>query len=323
MILVTEFMAEEGLSLLEAAFPTVYAPEMVDDPAGLRRYLQDHAHLQDHAPRALIVRNRTQVTADLLSLAPGLVCVGRLGVGLDNIDVDSCKARDIAVIPATGANARSVAEYVITCALMLVRGAYDKRDFMLAGEWPRQQLSQGREIGGQTLGLAGFGSTAQQAAKIAQGLGMNSLAYDPYLADDHAAWALAKRVERAELFSDSDIISLHLPLTDETRYFLDEAALRSMKPGSIVINAGRGGLVDEAALGKVLKQGHLGGAALDVFEEEPLSGKAAHDFAARFADCNNLILTPHIAGVTLDSNRKVSQFIASEVITVLRAAGQA
>ena len=315
MILVTEFMADEGLSLLKEAFATVYAPEMVDDPAGLRRYLQDHA------PKALIVRNRTQVTADLLSLVPGLVCVGRLGVGLDNIDVEACKARNIAVLPATGANARSVAEYVITCALMLVRGAYQNSDHMRAGDWPREQLSQGREISGQTIGLAGFGSTAQETAKIAQGLGMNNLAYDPYLPDDHPAWALAKRVESSELLAKSDIISLHLPLSDETRYFLDEAALRSMKPGAIVINAGRGGLVDEAALGKVLKQGHLGGAALDVFEDEPLAGKAADDFSARFADCNNLVLTPHIAGVTLDSNRKVSQFIATEVIAALRAAG--
>jgi len=262
--------------------------------------------------RALIVRNRTLVTSALLAAAPALRVVGRLGVGLDNIDQPACAARNVQVIPATGANNAAVAEYVITAALMLLRGAYRANSEMSAGHWPRSAL-MGAEIGGKALGLVGFGAIARQTATRARALGMTIFAYDPLLPDDSPAWADAQRMDLPELLGKSDVISLHVPLLESTRHMINAAALAPVKPGAILINAARGGVVDEAALMSALRHGKLGGAALDVFENEPLD--AGH--GAGFQDLPNLILTPHIAGVTIESNLRVSSLIATRIAQVL------
>jgi (S)-sulfolactate dehydrogenase len=297
MIVISEFMDEHAVREGLKGFDVLYDPKLVDQPERLADVLR--------GAQALIVRNRTQVRGALLEAASHLKAVGRLGVGLDNIDVEACKARGIAVFPATGANDVSVAEYAIACALMLLRGAYRATPELASGAWPRNRLV-GREMNGRRIGCIGFGATAREVAKRALALGMQAHAYDPFLPADHPAWSTpfgeVAPASLDDIVAGSDVISLHVPLTDETRGMIDAAAIARMKPGAVVINAARGGVVDEPALVAALKQGRLGGAALDVFADEPLD--AAH--GAIFADVPNLILTPHIAGVTEESNVRVS-----------------
>jgi (S)-sulfolactate dehydrogenase len=303
-IVITEFMDEAAVGRLVRAHDTLYDPKLVDDPAAL------HDHLT--SARALIVRNRTQVCETLLSMGPKLRVVGRLGVGLDNIDVVACKARSISVIPATGANDLSVAEYVITSALMLLRSAFLRTADVVAGEWPRQSM-MGRELAGKTIGLIGYGSIAREVAWRAHMMGMQIVAYDPYLMADHPGWQIARNVSLDAVLELSDVVSLHTPLTDATRNIINDEALSRMKPDAILINAARGGIVDEAALAEALQAGRLGGAALDVFETEPLTAETG----AKFKGFENLVLTPHIAGVTGESNERVSHLIADKVLEAL------
>jgi (S)-sulfolactate dehydrogenase len=281
------------------------------------------AKLVDDAPRlkaeaatadALIVRNRTQVRGDLLAAMTRCKVVGRLGVGLDNIDVSACEARGMQVIPATGANALSVAEYVITSAMLLLRGAYQSTGAVAAGQWPRAALSNGRETAGKTLGLIGFGSIGQLTAQLARALGMEVMAFDAMMASDHPAFAAngVKAVSLDALIAGADVISLHVPLVDSTRNLFDARRIAAMKRGAVLVNSARGGIVDEVALAAALKSGQLGGAAIDVFTSEPVPA------SAHFEACPNLLLTPHIAGVSSESNERVSFMIADKVLEALR-----
>ena len=303
-VVISEFMDEAAIRAELAGFETLYDPTLVDRPDALRAALQGAA--------GLIVRNRTQVRGDLLAAAPGLKVVGRLGVGLDNIDLPACAARGIVVHPATGANDGAVAEYVIGTALLLLRGAYGASAQVAAGAWPRNAL-MGREIAGKRLGLVGLGAIARETARRAAALDMAVSAFDQYLTPEDAAWRPAHgSVARAELdalIASSDVLSLHVPLTEATRGMIGSDAITRMPPGAILINAARGGVVDERAVVDALRSGHLGGAALDVFAEEPLDAMGG----ALFADVPNLILTPHIAGVTQESNVRVSAVTARAV----------
>jgi (S)-sulfolactate dehydrogenase len=239
--------------------------------------------------------------------------IGRLGVGLDNIDVGACEARGIRVIPASGANAESVAEYVIAMALVLLRGAYLATAEVASGSWPRTALSGGREASGKTLGLVGFGSIGRITAGKARSLGLQVVAHDPQLGDDDPAWARHQVRPRSldALLAGSDVVSLHVPLTPQTKGLLGRERLARMKRGAILVNTARGGVVDEAALAALLHDGHLGGAALDVFESEPLAA------GSPLAGVPRLVLTPHIAGLTLESNARVSLMVAARVAEAL------
>lgn len=304
MIVITEFMDERAVDTLRQGYEVRYDPGLADRKADLYSLVG--------SCRALIVRNRTRVTPDLLASAPGLACVGRLGVGLDNIDLDACASRGVAVYPATGANNRSVAEYVIGTAMALLRGAYSENRRMVAGDWPRSACA-GREIAGKALGLIGFGSIGQETARLAAALGMEVSACDPLLPEDAPAWRLARKADMQALLARSDVISIHVPLTEETRHLIDRRRLMRFKPDAVVINSSRGGVIDESAVIDALRRGQLGGAALDVFENEPLSETDGR----RFDGVSNLILTPHIAGVTAESNRRVSDLIARNVMAHL------
>ncbi len=303
-IVISEFMDQATIARAFAGREVLYDPKLVDQPERLCAAVADS--------RALIVRNRTQVRGALLAAATRLEVVGRLGVGLDNIDVEACAARQIVVRPATGANDLAVAEYVLTAALMLLRRAWFASDRVIAGAWPRMDLI-GQEAAGKQLGLVGYGSIARLTAQKAAALGMHIGAYDPFLPMDHAAWRGVAHMPFEELLDSSDIISLHTPLTADTRRMIDTAALSRMKPGAILINAARGGIVDEAALAAALVAGRLGGAALDVFENEPVNAAAG----GAFHGVPNLILTPHIAGVSVESNVRVSEVTARAVLAVL------
>lgn len=304
-IVISEFMDEPSVAALAARHEVVYDAALVRERDRLKGVLTDAV--------VLIVRNQTQVDAELLASSPALRYVGRLGVGLDNIDMAACKARGIKVQPATGANSAAVAEYVITTALVLLRGAYLSTEEVAIGKWPRTQLSQGREVAGKTLGLLGFGSIGREVAQRARALGMQVVAFDPMLSADAAVWQQTgvKPLSLDAVLATSDVLSLHIPLTAETRNLLNAERLRAMKPGAVVINTARGGVLDEAALAEALRSGHLGGAAIDVFEHEPLAA------SSNWEGCANLILTPHIAGVTLESNQRVSSMIADETLRFL------
>lgn len=307
MIVISEFMDAAAVAQLRAEFEVHHEPKLVDDPLLLRAAIE--------AAEALIVRNRTQVDAALIANAPKLRVVGRLGVGLDNIDTAACTARAIEVIAATGANAISVAEYVLAAALLLLRGAYAASSEVAAGGWPRPRLSQGREICGKTLGLIGFGSIGRVAAQRARDLGMSVIACDALLTAGDAAWCEHNVVRKSldQVLVEADVVSLHIPLDDQTRGLISASRIASMKRGAVLINTARGGIVDEAALAAALRAGRLAGAALDVFEHEPLAA------GSTLADCPNLILTPHVAGVTLESNARVGALIAERVAASLRA----
>jgi (S)-sulfolactate dehydrogenase len=303
-VVISEFMDEAAIAAELAGFETLYDPTLVDRPDALRAALAGAS--------GLIVRNRTQVRAGLLAAASDLRVVGRLGVGLDNIDLAACAARGIAVHPATGANDGAVAEYVIGTALLLLRGAYGASAQVAAGAWPRNAL-MGREIAGKRLGLVGFGAIARETARRAAALDMSVAAFDPHLASDDAAWRPAHGAVASltldALVATSDVLSLHVPLTEATRDMIGPAAIARMRPGAILINAARGGVVDEAAVAAALRSGHLGGAALDVFAQEPVDAAGG----AALIDVPNLILTPHIAGVTRESNVRVSAVTARAV----------
>ena len=305
-IVITEFMDETAVAQLAADYEVLYDPALVDVVDDLQGALADAA--------ALIVRNRTRVDAELLARAPRLRVVGRLGVGLDNIDLDACAQRGIEVCPATGANDDAVAEYVVTMALVLLRNAYFAGGAVSAGSWPRTEC-MGREAAGKRLGLVGVGAIARRTADRARALGMEVCGHDPHLPAEDPVW---QRIERADslraLLQTSDVISLHVPLNSDTRHLLDAASLAHCKQGALLINAARGGVVDEVALVDALRDGWLGGAALDVFEHEPLD----QEHGQRFAGIPNLVLTPHIAGVTRESNRRVSAVTADNVRRALQ-----
>ncbi|MHB1950500.1 MAG: hydroxyacid dehydrogenase [Acidiferrobacteraceae bacterium] len=299
-IVISEFMDQSAVDDLQRDYDVLYDPDLADARERLR-------HVAGGS-RALIVRNRTRVDAALIADCARLRVIGRLGVGLDNIDLAACSARGIKVLPATGANDDAVAEYVIAGVLMLLRGAYHAHGPMLSGEWPRTRLI-GREITGRRLGLIGFGRTARAVARRAVALGMSVSAYDPHVPSSDPAWTVlgVAPIDLDPLLATSDAISIHVPLTAETRHLIDRAALRRMKHDSVLINAARGGIVDEAALADALRHQALAGAMLDVYESEPLAAANA------FLNAPNLILTPHIAGVTSDSNVRVSAMTGANV----------
>ena len=304
-IIITEFMDERAVAQLAAVHDVLYDPKLVDDAP---RMVAEAA-----GAHAFIVRNRTQVRGDLLAALKQCKVVGRLGVGLDNIDVAACETRGLQVIPATGANALSVAEYVVASAMILLRGAYQSTAHVTAGQWPRNALSNGREVGGKTLGLVGFGSIGQLTSKLAQGVGMKVVAFDPLLDAEHLVFAQSgvQCMSLDALTGSADVISLHVPLLPATRGLFNATRIAAMKPGAVLINTARGGVVIEAALAAALKSGHLGGAALDVFDTEPVAADNV------FSSCPNLMLTPHIAGVTAEANERVSSLIADRVLQAL------
>ncbi|MDE2792234.1 MAG: hydroxyacid dehydrogenase [Paracoccaceae bacterium] len=301
MILITEFMDMAAVRSLMAERPTVYAPDLADRQGEIPSRLK--------GVHALVVRNRTQVTPALLAAGKDIRVIGRLGVGLDNIDVEACRARNVEVVTAAGANARSVAEYVVASVLVLLRSAFHASDSVRDGQWPRSQCF-GRETAGRRLGLVGIGQTARETARLARGLGMEISAFDPFVPAEDAIWNGIRRVSLDALLETVDALSLHVPLTPKTRHLINADRLARMRPGSVLINAARGGIVDEPALATALRSGHIAGAALDVFDTEPLTAEVA----GIFQGIPNLVLTPHIAGVTSDSNERVSALIASKVL---------
>lgn len=306
-IVISEFLDEEAVDRLTTDFDVFYDPDLVNRTDELYERLKEC--------RGLIVRNRTQVRPPLLDSGPNLIIVGRLGVGLDNIDMEACEDRGVKVQPARGTLEESVSEYVIGAMLVMLRHAmYASTEDVRAGNWPRTKVT-GREAKSQTLGLVGFGIIGREVAKRARAFGMRMLAYDPFVKDDDPMWT-ETGVSPATLdgvLTEADVVTLSVPRTDGTHHLIDAAALSKMKPDSILINTARGGVVDDAALAAALKEGQIGGAFIDVFEDEPLPAGNV------FEGVPNVMLTPHSAGLTQEALLRSSMMIADAVRDALKA----
>jgi (S)-sulfolactate dehydrogenase len=302
-IVISEVMDDDAVEWLRKRFDVLYEPAFVDE----RSKLMDAMANAD----ALIVKSRTRVDEALLSRAPRLQAVGRLGSGLDNIDLPACRQRNVAVYPASGINARSVAEYVICTALMLLRkGAYVCTAEVAAGRWPQARVRNGHEADGKTMGVVGLGAIGQLVARLAGCMGMRVVAWAPTKAADDPVFAAlgVEPVNLENLLSQSDVVSLSIPLAPETRGLFSRERIDAMKKGAILINTARGGIVDDAALVDALKTGRLGGAAVDVYDPEPLPAGSIYA-----EPVPNLILTPHIAGGTVESTERRGSIVARRV----------
>lgn len=305
-VLISEFMDKGVAEGLIAEFDTHWDPDLWSKRDELKRQIA--------GARAIVVRNGTRVDVDLLDAAPNLKVVARMGVGLDTIDVAACKARGIEVCPSIGANAVSVAEYVIATAMILLRGpAYFATPDVAAGAWDRPKFAGATEIAGRVMGIVGFGSIGQVVGQKARGMGMEVIAYDAMMPDDHPAWTDARRVSLDDLVAEADVISLHCPKLPETIDLIDARQFGRMKPGAVLVNSARGGIVNEAACAEALRSGRIAGAALDTLDVEPITPEVG----ALFQGIGNLILTPHIAGVTKESNRRIAEVAADNVRRVL------
>ena len=304
-VIITEFMDESEVSRLSSHHEVLYNPDLHSNINSLLDSITD--------TQALIIRNKTLVNRELIDASKDLRVIGRLGVGLDNIDTTYCREKGISIVIADGANTDSVAEYVVTGLLVLFRGIMDSTSIIINGEWPRGDFI-GTEVKGKTLGIVGLGSIGRAVAQKVKLLGMRVVGTDVNIEKDDPVWGEfnVQYREFSDLVRISDAVTMHVPLNNDTKGLFDDYALQNMRKGAILINTSRGGIVDEDALVKYLKNGHLGGAMLDVFESEPLTESRP------FAGLPNLILTPHIAGVTVESNRRVSCMIVDQVMEHLK-----
>ena len=301
-ILISDGLDESGLKILRAAEGVE-----ADMPDGLGA-----AEIKAMLPEcdALIVRSRTKVTADLIENATRLKVVGRAGTGVDNIDVEAASARGILVMNTPGANAMAAAEHTMAMMLALARHIPQATSSMRLGQWEKKKFV-GTELYHQTLGIIGLGNIGSIVADRALAMKMDVLAYDPHIVPEMAAVLGAGYVSLDELLARSDFITIHTPLTDQTRRVLNADTLAKTKPGVRILNCARGGLIDEEALYEFLVKGHVAGAALDVFEKEPPVG-------SRLIDLPNVIFTPHLGASSLQAQENVSRAIASQILDYLQ-----
>lgn len=259
---------------------------------------------------AIAVRSESKITAEVLAAAPVLKVVGRAGVGVDNVDVEAANERGVIVMNTPGGNTISTAELTFTHLLCAARPVPQAAQSMRDGKWDRKSYS-GLELLRKTLGIVGLGRIGSEVAKRAQAFGMRVLAFDPYLAPSRAKAMQVEAVALDELYAQSDFITVHMPLTDDTHYMIDEAALAKMKKGVRLVNCARGGIIKESALIAALKSGHVAWAGLDVFEEEPLPADS------ELRKLPNVALTPHVAASTAEAQDAVGVEIAEQIADVL------
>jgi D-3-phosphoglycerate dehydrogenase len=308
MIVVCEFITPSGLERLkQSGLEVHYDPNLWKDRAALKARLAEAT--------ALVVRNQTQVNADLLAAAPKLKVVGRLGVGLDNIVQPDLKARGVQLYFARGINAVAVAEYVLAAMLHLARNIAGAAAHVAGGGWNRSAFG-GFELANKTLGLVGLGEVGLRVAKRARAFGMKVVASDPM----RLPWESAvedleiELVATPEVLRRAQFLSLHAPLTPETKELIRAETIATMPRGSYLINTARGELVNQADLVAALRSGHLAGAVLDVVDPEPLP----EQHPLRGVD--NLWITPHVAGLTAEAQEAVGLRVAEGVLSILGVA---
>ena len=260
---------------------------------------------------AIAVRSETKITAEVFAAAPLLKVVGRAGVGVDNVDVEAATNHGVVVMNTPAGNTIATAELTFTHILCGARPVPQAAASMKAGQWDRKSFS-GIELFRKTLGIVGLGRIGGEVAKRAQAFGMRVLAFDPYLAPSRAKAMQVEGVTLDELLRQSDYITVHMPLTDDTKYMIDEAAFAKCRKGVRIFNCARGGIIKEAALIAALKSGQVESAGLDVFEEEPL----AKDSELRTLP--NVVLTPHLGASTAEAQESVGIEIAEQIADVLK-----
>ena len=300
-ILITEFINQNSINNLKKKFEIKYDEKIYENKLKLENIIHNY--------EGLIVRNKTQVDSNVLKNAKKLKFIGRLGVGLDNIDTEFCKNKNIHVQPATGMNADSVAEYVVSSSMSLIKKIPMFHNGTIKGEWPRTTI-RSAEINQKFLGIIGFGTIGKKVAKFCSKNGLKILAYDPYINEINNKEIDAKLSNLNEIYEKSDIISIHLPLTDETKNMINKSSFSKMKNNPIIINTSRGSIINENDLIDAYHEKIISGFALDVFENEPIESK----FYNKIVPGMNCILTPHISGVTTESNIRVSDFIVKKII---------
>ncbi|MCD6518436.1 MAG: phosphoglycerate dehydrogenase [Anaerolineae bacterium] len=298
-ILVTETLSEAGLQYLRK-----HAQVDVKKGLSAEELLQVIKEYD-----ALIVRSRTQVTAEIIAAGNKLRVIGRAGTGVDNIDVEAATNRGIVVVNAPTGNSNAVAEHTIALILTLARRLYSAISSLKEGRWEKGTL-QGIEVRGKILGLVGLGRIGSLVASKARGLEMQIIAFDPYISPERAASSGVKLTSLDELLSQADFISIHTPLTPQTRGMIGAEQLALVKPSAYIINCARGGIIDEQALAAALKEGRIAGAALDVFEVEPAIGN-------ELVRLPNVIATPHLGASTAEAQASVALDVARSVIDVL------
>jgi D-3-phosphoglycerate dehydrogenase len=301
-VLVADQIALDGLTPLrdDSRFELIVKPGLKGDQ------LADAIAAAD----AVLVRSATQITRESLARANGLKVIGRAGVGVDTIDVDAATERGIAVLTAPAGNTISAAELTLALTLALLRRVSAADRSMKAGQWDRKSFS-GTELYGKTLGLVGAGRIGGEVARRARAFGMQVVAFDPFLIAERASALGIERADLDEVLRRADVVSLHVPLTDSTSGLLGERELGLMKPTAVIINAARGGVVGEDALVRALQAKRIAGAALDVFEQEPLP--ADHPLRS----LENVVLTPHLGASTAEAQQNVAVEIAEAVRAAL------
>ncbi|MBW3563954.1 MAG: phosphoglycerate dehydrogenase [Acidobacteria bacterium] len=302
-ILVTDTLADQGLEILRTAEDAEvrYEPGITGD-----ELLAAVAETD-----AMITRSGTPVTAELLDAAVELRVLARAGVGLDNVDVDAATARGVLVINTPTANIISATEHTMAMMLSLLRNIPEADRSLRAGEWKRSKF-MGRELYEKTLGIIGFGRIGSRVGIRAKSFGAEVIAFDPYIAERAAERIGAEMVTFEELLERSDIITVHTPLTDETRAMIGREEIARMRPGVIVLNIARGGIYDENALAEALESGHVAGAAIDVFADEP--PPADHPLL----QAPNVYVTPHLGANTAEAQERVGTTTAEMVLDALR-----
>jgi D-3-phosphoglycerate dehydrogenase / 2-oxoglutarate reductase len=259
---------------------------------------------------ALMIRSGTRVTQAVIDAGKQLKIIGRAGVGVDNVDVPAATRRGILVVNSPEGNTVAAAEHAVAMMLSLSRFIPDANQSVKSGKWDRKSFT-GVEVYKKTLGVVGLGKIGAHVAGIARSMGMRLLAYDPFLSNERAEQLGCQLVELDHLFQESDYITLHLPKTPETFHLINAAAIDKMKPNVRIINCARGGIIDEAALAEAVQQGKIGGAALDVYEEEPLGESALRSLG------KEVILTPHLGASTEEAQVNVAIDVAEQIRDVI------
>ncbi len=302
-VLVSDPLAERGLTPLRTAPDVQVDMRPGLSPEELRAIIPDY--------HALLVRSGTKVTREIIARGQRLQVIARAGVGVDNIDIQAATQAGIVVVNAPTGNVVAAAEHTIAMLMALARQIPQADRHIRAGQWQRSRFL-GVEVRDKLLGIIGFGRIAQEVAQRAQGLGMRVLAYDPYVTQEFAAQRGVELTSLDALLAQADFVTLHVPLTEETRHMIDRERLAQMKPGARLLNVSRGGVVDEEALAAALEEGRLAGAALDVFEQEPLPPESP------LRRHPGIILTPHLGGSTVEAQEKVAADVAAQVLDVLQ-----
>ena len=298
-ILITEFIDQEALKILSKDFNVIYKKDIWENSDYLKKEINKF--------EGIIVRNKTNLNQSILEKAANLKYIGRLGVGLDNIDTEYCKKNNIFVQPATGMNADSVAEYVISSSLSLLKKTKLINAKTQSGQWPRTSITT-NELKGKILGLIGFGDIAKKVLKLINAFEVTTIAFDPFITSQEMEEHNVKKVTFENILSLADIISIHVPLNNETKYLFDKKTFQKMNNKPIIINSSRGGIINETDILEAYKNNYISGFALDVYEHEPVN----KIFLKNITNDMNCILSPHIAGVTEESNTRVSEFIMNK-----------